>query len=143
MPKPLPTKRERRAVSQRNARVFAKISQQHYADGDRLALMRAIRLCLAAGIPVPKWAASAFGQAFDRVASKQAASWDEVFGRPWPKGLHLARARRDDRLKWRVWDTFRGRRKDETHSPRKGASSASAARRRGSSTTPPPARFAS
>lgn len=104
----LPTKRERRASSIRNAAVIAEICRKQYEAGDRFALMRAIYFCLRAGAVVPQWAASAYAEAFRRVEKKEIASWDAAFGAPWPKGMHLARARERDRLKHTVWERIHG-----------------------------------
>ena len=109
-----PTKRQRQASSQRNARVIAEICRRDFEAGDRVALMTAIYFCLKAGVVVPPWAAEAFGEGYRAVIDKRIASWDAAFGRPWPKGKHLATARRNDRLRWQVHDAVRWQRpKDE------------------------------
>jgi hypothetical protein len=109
-PKKRRTRRELQAQSRRNALVLAGIFHAHHKAGDAWALMRTVHFCVAAGVVVPKWAADAFNAAFREVATKQAGSWDNVFGRPWPKGMHLGRARERDRLRWRVWSCVRSRR---------------------------------
>ena len=71
--------------------------------------MTAIYFCLKNGVVVPPWAAEAFGEGYRAVIDKRIGSWDAAFGRPWPKGKHLATARRNDRLRWQVYDRINWR----------------------------------
>lgn len=64
-----------------------------FCAGKKLALFQAIRLCAAHGLAMPEWVAAGFIAGFDRVATLKARSWDEAFGQPLRKGLHLADAR--------------------------------------------------
>jgi hypothetical protein len=60
-----------------------------YEAGDKLSLLQAI---LYAGMfrePIPDWAAEALKSAYEEVKRGGASSWDEVFGKPHPKGKHL------------------------------------------------------
>jgi len=38
---------------------------------------------------VPQWLSDVFVKAYEDVCTARAGSWDDVFGRPWPKGTHL------------------------------------------------------
>lgn len=72
-----------------------------YEAGDSVALLGAIRECACHEMPLPDWAARAFIRGYDQVLNCRAGSWDEVFGRPYPKGTHLAalRKRRLNRIR--------------------------------------------
>jgi hypothetical protein len=69
------------------------VLERRYAAGDRFALMHAIRVCANYDLAMPLWVALAYIEGFDRVLHYRADSWDDAFGRPFPKGGHLARAR--------------------------------------------------
>lgn len=77
--------------------------RQSYEEGEQKALLSAIRICAAQEIPLPAWASKAYIRAYDTVLNCRVASWDDAFGRPFKKGLHLSalRKRRGTRLK--VW----------------------------------------
>jgi len=53
------------------------------------AVLLAIRECAEHRLAMPDWLAHEFINQVHRVTSGQVASWDEVFGRPLPKGRHL------------------------------------------------------
>jgi len=66
---------------------------EYERTGDGYFVLRAIRICCNHDLVMPDWVGKAFIKAFDSVNSFHAASWDEVFGRPNPKGIHLSRLR--------------------------------------------------
>jgi hypothetical protein len=78
--------------------------KQRFLDGGQEAhefepvgsssLMEAIAVCGSADIPLPRWAADAFSKAIRRVFSAEIATWDEAFGRPWPKRTDFSALRR-------------------------------------------------
>lgn len=76
------------------AEVFVEGLEKQFADGDRLALFHAIATCAQYRLIVPPWAAGAFIERFDPVYRAEISSWDEAFGRPYPKGAHLEKLRR-------------------------------------------------
>lgn len=53
--------------------------------------LHGVDVCAQHGLPMPAWLADAFHQRFARVMGAEAGSWDEAFGRPYPKGAQLAR----------------------------------------------------
>ena len=70
-----------------------------FEAGDRSSLLAAIRVCARSGLPLPDWASTAYIRAFDEVRNAEALSWDEVFGRPYPKGIHRNAERKRGRLR--------------------------------------------
>ena len=65
-------------------------------------------------LSIPPWAAKAYIVRFRKVLHLEADSWDAAFGRPYPKGLHLAKARRRRELRFRVYGRVRDLTKDGT-----------------------------
>jgi len=84
------------------SRLHAELSldehHKRYKDGDPRALMAALRECARCSIPMPDWVAHAYIARYDAVLNCRAGSWDDAFGRPFPKGAHLS-ARRKRRTK--------------------------------------------
>lgn len=71
--------------------------------GDRNAVLGALRICANHGLPMPDWLARAFIQGYDLVLSRQTGSWDDAFGKPVPKGAHLAAMRKRRNKATAVW----------------------------------------
>lgn len=65
------------------------------ADGG-VSVMRGLHLCLLHSLPIPEWLAREFIARYLRVSDAQVGSWDDAFGRPYPKRtrLHVVRERR-------------------------------------------------
>jgi hypothetical protein len=63
-------------------------------QNDSFMLMYAIRICARHALPLPDWVARAYSEAYDKVHKYHARSWDEVFGKPYPKGRHLSASRK-------------------------------------------------
>lgn len=84
------------------ARIALRCYEDAYAAGDQMALLAAIRRCANHDIPMPAWVGKAFIERYDKVLSCRIGSWDEAFGRPYPKGKHLASMRKKRRLRFAV-----------------------------------------
>lgn len=63
--------------------------------GDGFAVLEAIAACALHGLVAPDWLASEFLKRYRAVQQLRVDSWDaeEAFGKPYPKGFQLARAR--------------------------------------------------
>lgn len=83
---------------QRIARINLEGLYDSYQTGDKQALLEAMYLCMMHAIPLPLWCEKAFSSACKKVCTYKAKSWDDVFGRPHPKGTHLA-TKREEREK--------------------------------------------
>lgn len=68
--------------------------RKKFEQGDKMALLAAIRTCANHDLPLPRWASRAFVVAYDRVLNCKLGSWDDAFGRPYPKGSHLSALRK-------------------------------------------------
>ena len=73
---------------------FSEHVRRLYQSGDSLALMNMIYWCATFGWKLPQWAADAFISAADKVRSAQLGSWDEAFGKPYPRE-HVGKVRRN------------------------------------------------
>jgi hypothetical protein len=82
--------------------------ERDFRGGDRFALMMAIHLCAWYELVIPDWAAKAFMRAFRRVNHCDLDSWDEAFGRPYPKGFHLKNARQNRALRPAIYLRVKG-----------------------------------
>ena len=63
--------------------------EQRFREGDRRAILEALALCLkyeSGGPEIPRGASAAFLTAFAEVSDYSVKSWDDVFGKPFPKG---------------------------------------------------------
>lgn len=59
-----------------------------------LAVMEGMKLCALHRIAPPAWLADEFVRRHHKVADAHASSWDDAFGRPWPKRTRLDSVRR-------------------------------------------------
>jgi hypothetical protein len=78
--------------------------ERQYANGDGFALLQAIRVCANHDLVIPRWAAMAFLKGFDAVLNCRTDSWDGAFGSPYPKGMHIAKARQRRLLRFQVYN---------------------------------------
>jgi hypothetical protein len=75
------------------------ILKEQFETGDKSALLQAIYRCLQLRRPVPEWLREVFLNAYEAPARFEIRSWDEVFGRPVPKGTHLKTQKRNAELR--------------------------------------------
>jgi len=75
----------------------------YFNGGDRHELFRAIRFCGEQGIPMPDWVVEAFAKAMNKWYSMRAKTLDEAFSVKFPKGKHLAAAKKQRKLKFAVY----------------------------------------
>ena len=60
-----------------------------YRKGNKAALIKALEVCALNSLPLPRWCEMAYLSAYREICQYEARSWDDVFGRPHPKGTHL------------------------------------------------------
>jgi hypothetical protein len=82
-------------------RQLASLKKQFEA-GSGFALLAAIRVCARANMVMPDWVADGYVERYDKVLNCHAASWDEVFGKPYP-GKHIAGLRERRELRFAVY----------------------------------------
>lgn len=94
-----------------DAVVRGYLSEQEtkFVAGDRVALLRVIGFCARQEVALPKWAAHAYLTTMSRWWSMDVTTLDEAFGVAWPKGKHLAAARKRKRLMFAVLNDVRVR----------------------------------
>lgn len=86
--------------------------EQAYNDtGDGALILEAIYLCSLRDLPLPGWVQKAYLSAYRKVRQYEAGSWDEIFGKPHPKGTHLEAKRerweKQERVYFRVKEILR------------------------------------
>lgn len=75
-----------------------EVLRRLHEDADQHAILLAVRECAAGRLPMPDWLAVAFCDAYAQVRNREARSWDDVFGKPVPKGMKIADWRMRQRL---------------------------------------------
>jgi hypothetical protein len=76
-----------------------EILKERFEAGDKSALLSAIYHCLLLKRSLPEWLRLAFLHTYEAHARFEIRSWDEVFGRPVPKGMHLETEKRNAELR--------------------------------------------
>jgi len=66
--------------------------------GSGLDVLRAISVCAMRDVVMPEWLAIEFMKRYRSVTHARVASWDEAFGRPYPKGAHLSTLRTERKM---------------------------------------------
>lgn len=66
---------------------------QEYINGDISKLLHALSLCFSNNLPIPEWCASGIVSSVQKITNYQEKSWDHIFGKPHPKGIHLSSIR--------------------------------------------------
>lgn len=67
--------------------------EERFRAGNRFALFQAVAACARCDLQMPTWVARGFLRGYDAVVNLRMGSWDEAFGRPYPKGMHIAKGR--------------------------------------------------
>ncbi len=71
------------------------------------AILEALFVCSLNSLPIPRWCEYAFLSAYRKVRQYKAKSWDDVFGRPHRKGIHLDRKRMEREKSLLVFNRIR------------------------------------
>lgn len=89
----------------------------NFRAGDKPALLEAMYGCIMYAIPLPLWCKKAFLSACREVYDYKAKSWEDVFGRPHPKGTHLATKREEREKSLLVYEEIRQIKKENPSIP--------------------------
>jgi hypothetical protein len=81
-----------------------ELLRARYEQGEKFALMLAIRRCANHDLIMPRWVGAGYIVAFDTILNYRSKDWNEVFGCPIPKGEHLAALRKKRRLEFAVFN---------------------------------------
>jgi hypothetical protein len=73
-----------------------KLCEHRYIVGDTPILLLGLKICLEEEIPVPESLKIGFCDLVEKALSGKYRSWDDVFGKPLPKGRHIGEATRLD-----------------------------------------------
>ena len=73
-----------------------KIKQWHkqFKKGDKQVVLPSLSECIRAKLPIPRWVELAFLSSCDDARYYRLKSWDEAFGKPYPKNARVE-SRRD------------------------------------------------
>jgi len=94
-----------------------------YQGGDGAAILEALHICSLNSLPIPQWCEYAFLKAYRNVRffKTEKNSWNEVFGRPHPKGTHLQTKRQERERGPKVYRRIEEILRDEPGTPIDGA----------------------
>lgn len=90
--------------NERKQRVLESYRRAFIDSGDLFWVLKSISYCAMKRTSLPEWVEDAFTKAFNLVESAHAKSWDDVFGKPYKKGTHLAAVRRNRELRWKIFE---------------------------------------
>ena len=74
-----------------------------YKTGYKHAVTEGLYTCALNSLPMPRWLEMAYLGAYRTVRHYKAKSWDDVFGRPHPKGTHLGTKKQERDFAWKVY----------------------------------------
>lgn len=113
-----------RGVSYQEGPLYQRIASKNidklydsYRAGDKQALLEALYGCFIHSLSFPRWCKKAFISACEEVYTYKAKTWDDVFGRPHPKGTHLAAKREEREMSFRVYEEIRQIKKECPSTP--------------------------
>ena len=86
---------------------FLNGCKAEYEAGNQWALMQAIRVCASDDVPMPNWVATAYVKCFEACRIGEAKSWDDVFGKPHPKGSNLSAILKRHKNQWPLVNRIR------------------------------------
>lgn len=58
---------------------------------DGYCILQSLAICCSYSVVPPGWLARAFSDAYGKVALAKVKSWDDAFGKPFPKGIQVKR----------------------------------------------------
>ena len=95
-----------------------KALQKIYLESENPAVIpEALYFCSLNDFSIPEWCAYAYLQAFRKVRHYKAGSWDEVFGRPHPKGTHLGSRRQRREKEFEAYNMISDIKRTEPDTP--------------------------
>jgi hypothetical protein len=71
-----------------------------YEQGNKSELLRWMNWCFIANREVPSWIKEGISKAVNDADTYKIRTWNDVFGKPVPKGTHLKTARRNSEIEW-------------------------------------------
>jgi hypothetical protein len=80
-----------------------RMRERWAASRDDFDVLSAVAHVFAHNLIAPSWLSGEFSKRRDQVLRAERMTWDEVFGRPWPKGTRQQSVRRDIELRKRVY----------------------------------------
>ena len=92
-----------------------------YRTGNIKAIIEALFVCCLNSLPIPRWCENGYLSAYRKVRQYKAKSWDDVFGQPHPKGMHIAPKRQEREFGWKVYRRIQQIKKDHPSTAIDGA----------------------
>jgi len=93
------------------------IGEAYLKEPDKRLIMEGLYLCTYRDLPIPRWCSMAFLERYRHVRQYNAKSWDDAFGRPHPKGAHLATLRENWIMELKVYRRIKEIKKESPGTP--------------------------
>lgn len=90
---------------------------QIYNDGNKGVILEALHICAKNCLMMPQWVEKAFLEAYQKVHRYEVRSWDDVFGRPIPKNVHLQAKQRERSVGWQVYKCIKELKRNNPSKP--------------------------
>ncbi|MBP7766835.1 MAG: hypothetical protein KA113_16735 [Syntrophaceae bacterium] len=94
---------------------------QSYRAGNMNSILEAFHICSLNSLPIPRWCEMALMAAYRKVKFYRAKSWDDVFGHPHPKNIHLATKQQEREKPPLVYRMIEQIKRSEPSTPTDGA----------------------
>lgn len=88
-----------------------------YRKGNKAAVIEALYVCSLNSLPIPRWCEMAYLSAYRKIKHYKAKSWDDVFGRPHPKGTHLETKKQEREFAFKVYNRIEQIKRDDPSTP--------------------------
>ena len=92
-----------------------------YRSGDSTAIIEALYVCSLNSLPIPRWCEYSFLASYRKVRRYKAKGWNDVFGRPHPKGTHLETKKQELEKSLLVYRRIKNIKKEDPSTPVDGA----------------------
>jgi hypothetical protein len=94
-----------------------KVLYGYHKEGKMWAVLEAFYVCCLNSLPIPRWCEFAYLASYRKVREYRAKSWDDVFGKPHPKGTHLATKKQERENRWKVYRLVEQIKRDDPKTP--------------------------
>ncbi len=99
------------------AQALKEIHKQYRTRQNPDAVIEALYECAYYSLPIPSWCERAYISAYRNIRQYKAKSWDDVFGKPHPKGTHIATKRQEREMTWRVYSEIQKIKRESPSTP--------------------------
>jgi hypothetical protein len=82
---------------------YLTVAKNEIESGRKELILKVMHHCLLMNRPLPDWLRWAFIKAYQSAYPYKRKSWDDIFGKPHPKGVHLEAKQKHFELRFPIW----------------------------------------